>query len=144
MSLTPKQQLFVAEYLVDLNATQAAVRAGYSKKTAYSVGHENLKKPEVAAAIQEAMEARSERTKADQDWIVERLVENVERAMQLEPMTDREGKPTGEYVYQGNVANKALELLGRHAGMFNDKLKLGADTSLLDLMRRIDGKTRGL
>ncbi len=47
MSLTPKQQLFVAEYLVDLNATQAAVRAGYSKKTAYSVGHENLKKPEV-------------------------------------------------------------------------------------------------
>ncbi len=54
------------------------------------------------------------------------------------------GVETGKYVYQGNVANKALELLGRHAGMFNDKLKLGADTSLLDLMRRIDGKTRGL
>ncbi len=143
MSLTPKQQLFVAEYLVDLNATKAAVRAGYSKKTAYSVGHENLKKPEVAAAIQEAMEARSERTKADQDWIVERLVENVERAMTVEPVMVG-GVETGEYVYQGNVANKALELLGRHAGMFNDKLKLGADTSLLDLMRRIDGKTRGL
>ena len=143
MSLTPKQQLFVAEYLVDLNATQAAVRAGYSNKTAYSVGHENLKKPEVAAAIQEAMQARSERIKADQDWIVERLVENVERAMTVEPVMVG-GVETGEYVYQGNVANKALELLGRHAGMFNDKLKLGADTSLLDLMRRIDGKTRGL
>ncbi len=127
MILTPKQQLFVAEYLVDLNATQAAVRAGYSKKTAYSVGHENLKKPEVAAAIQEAMAARSERTKADQDWIVERLVENVERAMQLEPVTDREGKPVGEHVYQGNVANKALELLGKHLGMFTDKLKLEGD-----------------
>ncbi len=143
MSLTPKQQLFVAEYLVDLNATQAAVRAGYSKKTAYSVGHENLKKPEVAAAIQEAMEVRSQRTKAGQDWIVERLVENVERAMTVEPVMVG-GVETGEYVYQGNVANKALELLGRHAGMFNDKLKLGADTGLLDLMRRIDGKTRGL
>ncbi len=143
MSLTPKQQLFVAEYLVDLNATQAAVRAGYSEKTAYSVGHENLKKPEVAAAIQEAMQARLERTKADQDWIVERLVENVERAMTVEPVMVG-GVETGEYIYQGNVANKALELLGRHAGMFNDKLKLGADTSLLDLMRRIDGKTRGL
>ncbi len=137
--LTPKQQLFVAEYLVDLNATQAAVRAGYSNKSAYSVGHENLKKPEVAAAMQ----ARLERTKAGQDWIVERLVENVERAMTVEPVMVG-GVETGEYVYQGNVANKALELLGRHAGMFNDKLKLGADTSLLDLMRRIDGKTRGL
>ncbi len=143
MSLTPKQQLFVAEYLVNLNATQAAVRAGYSKKTAYSVGHENLKKPEVAAAIQEAMEARSERTEIDQDWIVKRLVENVERAMTVEPVMVG-GVETGKYVYQGNVANKALELLGRHAGMFNDKLKLGADNSLLDLMRRIDGKTRGL
>jgi len=47
MALTAKQKVFVAEYLVDLNATQAAVRAGYSEKTAYSVGHENLKKPEV-------------------------------------------------------------------------------------------------
>ncbi len=73
MSLTPKQQLFVAEYLLNLNATQAAVRAGYSKKTAYSVGHENLKKPEVAAAIQEAMEARSQRTEIAQDWILEQL-----------------------------------------------------------------------
>ncbi len=143
MSLTPKQQLFVAEYLVDLNATQAAVRAGYSNKTAYSVGHENLKKPEVAAAIQEAMQARLERTKAGQDWIVERLVENVERAMTVEPVMVG-GVETGEYVYQGSVANKALELLGRHAGMFDDKLRLRVDDGLLALMKRIDGKTRGL
>ena len=71
--LTPKQQRFVEEYLVNLNATQAAVRAGYSEKTAYSVGHENLKKPEVAAAIQEAMEVRSQRTEISQDWILEQL-----------------------------------------------------------------------
>ena len=53
-NLTPKQQRFVEEYLIDLNATQAAIRAGYSEKTAYSVGHENLKKPEIQKAIQEA------------------------------------------------------------------------------------------
>ena len=46
-NLTPKQQRFVEEYLIDLNATQSAIRAGYSEKTAYSVGHENLKKPEI-------------------------------------------------------------------------------------------------
>ncbi len=49
--MTPKQQRFAEEYVVDHNATQAAIRAGYSPKTAYSIGHENLKKPEIAAAI---------------------------------------------------------------------------------------------
>ena len=49
--LTPKQERFIAEYLIDLNATQAAIRAGYSEKTAYSIGQENLKKPDIAAAI---------------------------------------------------------------------------------------------
>jgi phage terminase small subunit len=51
MSLTPKQERFVAEYLIDLNATQAAIRAGYSEKTAAAIGSENLTKPEIAAAI---------------------------------------------------------------------------------------------
>lgn len=61
-SLTAKQRRFVEEYLVDLNATQAAVRAGYSKKTARQVGAENLTKPVIRAAIDEAQKARSERT----------------------------------------------------------------------------------
>jgi phage terminase small subunit len=55
--LTPKQARFVAEYLVDLNATQAAIRAGYSKKVAAQQGHENLMKPEIAAAIAEGQTA---------------------------------------------------------------------------------------
>ncbi len=58
--MSVKQQRFVEEYLVDHNATQAAIRAGYSPKTAYSIGHENLKKPEIAAAIA-AGEARLRR-----------------------------------------------------------------------------------
>ena len=60
VALTGKQQRFVEEYLVDLNATQAATRAGYSKATAYSIGHECLKKPEIAAAITRAQAERSE------------------------------------------------------------------------------------
>lgn len=73
MALTAKQERFVAEYLIDLNATQAAIRAGYSVKTAHSVGHENLKKPEIAKAIQEAQAKRSERTEITQDRVLQEL-----------------------------------------------------------------------
>lgn len=71
--LTPKQQRFVDEYLVDLNATQAAIRAGYSAKTAHSVGAENLTKPEIASAIQRAKDARSKRTQITSDRVLEEL-----------------------------------------------------------------------
>lgn len=77
MALTDKQQRFVEEYLVDLNATQAAIRAGYSEDTAYSIGHENLSKPEIAEAIALAKKERSERTKIDADWLLSRLAEEV-------------------------------------------------------------------
>lgn len=72
-ALTDKQQRFVAEYLVDLNATQAAIRAGYSVKTAGSVGFENLKKPEIAAAVQSAMKARAQRTEITADRVLQEL-----------------------------------------------------------------------
>lgn len=71
--LTPKQQRFVDEYLIDLNATQAAIRAGYSAKTAYSIGIENLRKPEIQKAIQEARTKLSSRTEITQDMVLERL-----------------------------------------------------------------------
>lgn len=71
--LTPKQEAFVAEYLVDLNATQAAIRAGYSENTAGKIGSENLQKPEIAAAIQEAFDARQERTEITADRVLQEL-----------------------------------------------------------------------
>lgn len=71
--LTSKQKRFVEEYLVDLNATQAAIRAGYSEHTAYAMGYENLRKPEIAAAIQEAQERRSQRTEITQDEVLKEL-----------------------------------------------------------------------
>lgn len=73
MALTAKQRRFVEEYLVDLNATQAAIRAGYSEKTAGQIGDENLKKPQIAAAVQEAQAARSARTEITQDMVLREL-----------------------------------------------------------------------
>ncbi len=70
MPLTPKQQRFVDEYLIDLNATQAAIRAGYSAHTANEMGAENLAKPSIAAAIAEAVDARKERTEITADKVL--------------------------------------------------------------------------
>ena len=71
MKLTPKQARFIEEYLVDLNATQAAIRAGYSARTANRIGPENLSKPVIAEAIQIAQLARSERTQITVDKVLE-------------------------------------------------------------------------
>lgn len=73
MSLNAKQERFVAEYLVDLNATQAAIRSGYSEATAYSQGQRLLKHVEVEAAIETAMEKRAERTGITQDMVLSEL-----------------------------------------------------------------------
>jgi phage terminase small subunit len=70
MTLTAKQQQFVNEYLVDLNATKAAIRAGYSTNRADAMGHENLRKPEIAHAVEEAMKARSDRTEVTADRVL--------------------------------------------------------------------------
>ena len=59
-TLTPKQERFVQEYLIDLNATQAAIRSGYSEKTAHSIGHENLSKPDIQAALASARKQLAE------------------------------------------------------------------------------------
>lgn len=68
--LTPKQALFVQEYLIDLNATQAAIRSGYSEKTAHRIGQENIHKPIIKAAIADAQDARAARTMITQDRIL--------------------------------------------------------------------------
>jgi len=75
--VTPKQQRFVEEYLIDLNATAAARRAGYSARTADRIGPELLGKTCVAAAIARAQINRSERTKIDADWVLRRLSEEI-------------------------------------------------------------------
>lgn len=71
--LSPKQALFVSEFLIDRNATQAAVRAGYSKKTARSIGQENLTKPDIAAAIEAGEKAIADRNEISQDRVAQEL-----------------------------------------------------------------------
>ncbi|HFH3173294.1 terminase small subunit [Pseudomonas aeruginosa] len=75
MALTKKQRLFVEEYLIDLNATQAAIRAGYSTRRAAEIGYQLLQRPEVAQAIQAAMAERSKRTEVEADYVIRRLRE---------------------------------------------------------------------
>lgn len=106
-------------------ASTAYTEAGYAAKTdrsAESAGSRLLSNVEVASRI---AEIRAELERAAQkaatvtkEWVVEKLRENVLRAMQAQPVLDREGNHTGEYRYEGNVANKALELLGKEIGMF--------------------------
>ena len=71
--LTPKQRRFCEEYLIDLNATQAAIRAGYSEKTAEVIGFENLRKPNIAEYIKKHMDKRQERTEITADRILKEL-----------------------------------------------------------------------
>lgn len=235
MSLTDKQQRFVEEYLVDLNATQAAVRAGYSAETAAQSGYENLRKPEIADGIAEAMAERSRRVQITADEVLRELVDVAlgdvnelvehrvgccrfcwgvgfryqrtrneleraeaahaaanEKAIQKgEPTTlfDPEGgegfhalreanaecpecfgegqgrplfKDTGRAsararrLYSGvkvtkdgmemklRSQDKAIELIGRHLGMWKDKVEHDVSGGLADLMEAIDGRTRGL
>lgn len=75
MALTAKRRLFVEEYLRDLNATQAAIRAGYSQRRAQEIGSQLLRVPEVAEAIQTALAERSKRTQIDADYVLRRLTE---------------------------------------------------------------------
>jgi phage terminase small subunit len=79
MTLTPKQKRFVSEYLLDLNATKAAVRAGYSEKTAEQQGYRLLRNVQVAEAVQKAVEERAERKSLSADYVIDGIVETIER-----------------------------------------------------------------
>lgn len=119
--MRPRQAVFVAEYLLDLNATAAALRAGYSAKTAYSQGQRLLKNVEVQRAVTEAQMNRAKSTLIDADYVLNKIRETVERCSQGEPVLDREGNETGEWRFDSSGVLKGCELLGKHLGMFKDK-----------------------
>jgi phage terminase small subunit len=112
--LTSRQQAFCEEYLIDLNALQAAIRAGYSEKTAKQIGSENLSKPDVAKYIAELKAERSLLTKIDAAWVLMSAKKVYDRCMQEEAVTDKEGATTGEYKFEHSGANAALGIIGKH------------------------------
>ena len=118
--LTAKQQAFCEEYLVDLNATQAAIRAGYSENAASEIGYENLSKPQIAEVIAELQAKRSTKTELNAQWVLDRLQRVHDRCMQEEAVMDKEGA-TGEFKFEHSGANKSLELIGKHLAMFTEK-----------------------
>lgn len=149
MALTKKQKMFIEEYLIDLNATQAAIRAGYSPATAKDIGCENLAKPNIRVCIDRAMAERSKRTGANAARVVEELAKiafvntgeviDTKNAMIKDSATDEDkaaiqsvkvktfSTESGDSVEREiKMADKikALELLGKHLGMWNDKVDM--------------------
>jgi len=147
--LTAKQQRFVEEYLIDLNATQAAIRAGYSTTSACVIGSENLAKPNVRASVDRALAERSRRTGINADRILRELAcigfVNVGKAVNTKDATLKNDaseddtaaiasvKVKTTYTDAGETVereirfhdkNKSLELLGKHLNMFKDNVNL--------------------
>jgi phage terminase small subunit len=162
--MNEKQARFVREFLIDLCATQAAVRAGYSRKTATEIGYELLRKPDIQLAINEAKAERAARLQVDQDAVVRRLAAvafadlgdfaswdaegnlTVTASEDLDPekrqairdvavtTTSRHGRDetvvTVKTALRLHDSLRALEMLGRHLGMFMDRSKVEIDGAL--------------
>lgn len=133
--LTIKQETFVAEYLVDLNATQAAIRAGYSAKTANEQGSRLLANVSVQKLIQERMDKRSERTEITADYVLKTIQDTIERCSQAKPVFDKSGKPVlivneeeqtivPMYAFDPSSVLRGAELLGKHLKLFTDKTEV--------------------
>lgn len=130
--LSAKQALFVKEYLVDLNATQAAGRAGYKDP---NFGRQLLTKTNVAQAIEEAKAKRAAKIEVTQEYVITNLLEVVERCMQRAAITDAAGEETGVWKFDAKGATGALKLLGEHLGMFTVKPTDGGSELLAGLLR---------
>ena len=122
--MNARQKKFCDEYLIDCNATQAAIRAGYSPKTAYSIGEENLKKPELKTYIEQQLERIHNEKTADAQEVLEYLtaVMRGEHTEQI-PLLIGEGVQTLTPKEVGSKERlKAAELIGKRFGLFTDKV----------------------
>ena len=154
--LEARQKRFVEEYLIDLNATQAAIRAGYSPHTAKEIGCENLTKPNIEAAVKRAMAERSKRTGINADRVLMELAKigfvNIVDTADLDSATVQEGANRDDTAAiqsvkvkripteNGDIVErevklydkgKALEQLGRHLGLFNDKMTVDGGLTII-------------
>lgn len=153
VKLTAKQEMFCKEYLVDLNATQAAIRAGYSEKTAYAIGHENLSKPDIQENLSKLVKTRMDKFEINADKVLNEISN-----IAFSDLTDIVGLSNGvisvkdfneltkeqracissaEQDKDGMIKIKlydklsALEKLGKHLKLFTDKIQLEGDINII-------------
>lgn len=129
MPLTSKQEQFCREYLIDLNAKQAAIRTGYSEKTAEVQGSRLLSNAKVASRVAELKSERVQRVEITADYVLSGLKEVAERCLASKPVMvwdyansckaqKRDDDGNGVFEFDSSGANRALELLGKHVGVF--------------------------
>ena len=145
--LNKKQQCFCEEYIVDLNATQAAIRAGYSKRTAGVQAHALLKLPKIAQVVDDLMAERSKKTAITAEWVLEQAKLVYSRCMEeVQPIMES-GEDGGQkedehgnkvFKFEHSGANKALEIIGRHVDIqaFKDNVEVTVTDDLPDKMER--------
>lgn len=148
MALTPKQQRFVDEYIIDLNGRQAAIRTGYAERSAEVTASRLLSNANISLAINKALAARSQRTEITADYVLSTILETVERCKQAVPVTDKTGKKVvvvtedGElvpaYTFDSKAVLRGCELLGKHLALFTDKHELtGKDGGPLEVEHKL-------
>lgn len=148
--LTGKQEMFCQEYIIDFNATQAAIRAGYSEKTAYSIGQENLNKPEIQARIAELKKVRMEKLGITQERVLQEYAriafldisklydengnmlepvdmdEDTRRAIGGVEVTKSKDPKNPDEIHKVRLIDKkgALDSVAKHLGMFEEKINV--------------------
>jgi len=144
-SLTDKQRRFCEEYLIDLNATQAAIRAGYSAANAESIGYQLLQKTLVSEDIKRLQAERADGMRIDAEYVLRQAVKLHERCMQeIVPFTDRKGEQVRDengnplFVFDAKGAASALSLIGKHVGVqaFREQLAVSGLDALADRLER--------
>lgn len=135
VTLTDKQKKFCKEYVIDYNGTQAAIRAGYSEKTAKVQACQLLREEKILTIIKNLQKEQMQELCLCEEKVIKDLCSILIRCMSAQPVMEWDYEEhdyvkTGEYQFDSKGALKAIELLGKHLGMFNDKVKIDGDLSV--------------
>jgi len=125
--ISGRHKRFAEEYCVDQNGTQAAIRAGYSAGSARVTASRLLTNANIRAAIDALRWEMSEASKLDRIYVLEGFKENYERAMQAHQIIDRDGVKTGQWIYEGHVANAALQNIGKILALYTEKVEMSGE-----------------